>query len=377
MIYLDNAATGGKKPQSVINAVNKALLNLNANPGRSGHKLSVLASEKVFETRGKIAALVGSENESTVCFMQNCTHAINAVLHGVLKSGDHIIISSLEHNAVWRPINYLKEFKGIEYDIADVDLFNDENTILNIESLIKPNTRMVFVTSASNVVGKRLPLKSIGEVCRNRNIYFGVDGAQSVGVIPIDMQKMNIDYLCIAPHKGLYAPMGVGVLVARKSVENVLISGGTGSNSYERFQPEELPERLESGTLNLPAIVGCSAGIDFANSVGISNIYKKDIELCKLIFGELRSLKAVLYTEEPDIYRYAPLVSFNIRGYGSEEVGEYLGRHDVAVRSGLHCAPLAHKTIGTSDKGTVRVSPSIFNDESDINRLIFLLKRLI
>ncbi len=377
MIYLDNAATGGRKPDSVKKAVNDTLSRLCANPGHSGHRLSETAAEAVFDVRSKIKKMVGATSETEVCFTQNCTHAINVVLSGVLNSRDHVIISSLEHNAVLRPLNYLKLRNNVEFDVAEVYDTDDELTVRRIEKLINKNTKLVLLTAASNVTGKRLPLRSVGELCRRNGIMFAVDGAQGVGVLPLDMNVMNIDYLCIAPHKGLYAPMGVGVLVARKNIDNILISGGTGSDSANPYQPEELPERIESGTVNLPGIIGCGAGIDFVNSLGCEKIYKHEIDLCKELYRELVKMGAELYSCAPDMYRYAPLVSFNLKGYGSDEVGNYLSKQGIAVRSGLHCAPLAHKSIGTLDRGTVRVSPSVYNSENDIKKLIFLIKRLI
>ncbi len=377
MIYLDNAATSGHKPREVIRAVNNALTRFCANPGRSGHSLSLKASELVFGVRSKISRFVNSNDQNTVCFTGNCTHAINVVLHGALKKGDHAIISSLEHNAVYRPINYIMRNKGVEYDIADVDMNDDSKTVENIESKIKPSTKLIFLTAASNVFGKRLPIKTVGELCRSRGILFAVDGAQAVGIIPIDMKEMNIDYLCIAPHKGLYAPMGVGVLVAERGIEDVLISGGTGSASAEVLQPDELPDRVESGTVNLPGIAGCGAGIDFVNSIGIDKIHSKEMEFCKTAYRGLKGLGAKLYTEEPDVYGYVPVLSFNLGSFNSEAVGSYLSDHSVAVRSGLHCAPLAHRSLNTLETGTVRIAPSLYNTACDAEKMIFLLKRLI
>ena len=377
VIYLDNAATGGKKPPCVVNAVNYAICELCANPGHSGHQISVKAVEAVYDVRKKLRELIGAEYENEVCFTQNCTHAINIVLQGVLKNGDHVVISSLEHNAVLRPLNYLKLNKDVEFDVAEVDLYNDEKTLGNIESLIKSNTKLIFLTAASNVIGKRLPLRSVGELCKSRNILFAVDGAQAAGVIPLDMCLLNIDYLCIAPHKGIYAPMGLGILVSRKPIDNVLIAGGTGSDSMNPYQPDELPDRIESGTVNLPGIIGCGAGIDFVRNIGIDNIHRYEMKLCANLYNKLNKIGAELYTPVPDIYSYVPLVSFNVKGYSSDEIGNLLSKEGIAVRSGLHCAPLAHGTIGTIERGTVRVSPSIYNTEEDVEKLIFIIKRLI
>ncbi len=376
MIYLDNSATTCIKPNSVVNAVNYTLKNLSANPGRSGYEISNKAAMLVYNCRKEIKELVNAKSENNVCFTMNCTHAINTVLEGVLKAGDHIIISSLEHNAVVRPIFSMYNENKIQYSVANV--FDDEQeTIKDFEKKIRSNTKMIMVTAASNVTGRVLPLKKIGNLCKKYNLLFAVDGAQGVGIIPIDMNEMNIDYLCVAPHKGLYAPMGIGVLVAQNEIEKVLIKGGTGINSLEITQPEELPERIESGTINLPGIAGVASGAKFVKEKGIENIYSHEIKLCRYLYYNLLELKADLYTEEPQKYMFAPVVSFNLKPHNSEYVGKVLANNNIAVRTGFHCAPLAHKSIGTIDKGTVRVSTSIFNSYNDIDRLIFTLKRVI
>ena len=377
MIYLDNAATTGNKPFSVIKAVNSALINYNANPGRSGHDLSIKVAEEFLKCRSKIKEFFNCSSENNVCFTQNCTHAINIVLHGVLNHGDHIIISSLEHNAVFRPLNYLKDQKQVEFDIAQVDLYDDEITLQNIKKLIKNNTKMIFVTAASNVIGKKLPIKKIGALCKDANILFGVDAAQAAGISKIDMIDMNIDYLCIAPHKGFYAPAGLGVLIAEKPIENILISGGTGVNSLEIVQPTDLPERIESGTQNIPGIIGLKEGINFIDSKGLKRVESYEISLIKYCYKELQKIGAELYTQPPNIDNFVPVLSFNVKGYQSEQIGEYLNKNHIAVRAGLHCAPLAHKQLKTLERGTIRISPSVFNDKNQIERLIFYVKRLI
>lgn len=374
LIYLDNAATTGKKPMSVIKSNNMALHKYSSNPGRSGHNLSVKTAEAIFNCRRNIMSLVNSESENCVCFTLNCTYAINMVINGVLNKGDHLIISSLEHNAVYRPaINNT----DIEVDIFEVDFYDNKRTIENLKKLVKTNTKMIFVTSASNVVGRVLPLFEIGEFCKENNILFAVDGAQGVGVLDIDMKKMNIDYLCIAPHKGLYSPMGVGVLVAHKPINKVLIYGGTGVNSSEEIQPSDLPERIESGTLNVPGIISTNAGIDFVKRIGIKKIYNHEIALCRYAYKKLKHISAKIYTPLPSLYEYAPLISFNLHGRSSEEIGEILNSKGIAVRAGLHCAPLAHKQINTLGTGTVRISPSVFNSYDEIDRLIIILKDII
>ncbi len=366
MIYFDNAATSGIKPVGVVNAVKYALENYSANPGRSGHTLSVKVAEKVYETREKLSNFFNSDGAETVIFTQNCTHAINCVLKGILKRGDHCVISSLEHNAVVRPL--VKT--GISYSIATVSLTDDKKTVENFKEKIKPNTRLVLCMGASNVLGKVLPIKDIGEICKAKGIVFCVDAAQTAGVIPIDMQKMNIDFLCIAPHKGLYAPMGVGVLIARKSLPNTIIEGGTGTNSLELYQPDTLPERLESGTINVPAIAGISAGVDYVEKIGVNKLYKGELRLIQSLYSNIANLDGItVYTPFPKEGVYAPLLSFNVKGMDSSKAASILSQNGIAVRGGLHCSPFAHRQIGTLENGAVRVSVSSFNNHREIEAL--------
>lgn len=368
MIYFDNAATTGVKPQSVVNAVNYALKNLSANPGRSGHLLSQKAAMTVFEARQKTTEFFGSDDVETVVFTPNCTASINYVLKGVLSDGDHLVVSDLEHNAVMRPINTI----SIDYSVASVSLTNDEDTLNNFKKAIKQNTKMIFCTAASNVLGKMLPLKKIGELCQQKGILFGVDAAQGAGVMPIDMNEMNIDFLCIAPHKGLYCPMGLGILIVRSPIEKTIIEGGTGTDSLNFAQPQSLPEMFESGTVNLPAIAAVSAGIDFVKEHR-KCILKYENNLVKRLYNSLQGGNVVFYTD-PNRDGYAPVLSFNIEGVSSEKVADFLNKKGFAMRAGLHCAPTAHKKIGTVNQGTVRFSPSIFNTKNEVDLLVKQLK---
>lgn len=375
MIYFDNAATSGHKPKVVIDTVNNALRNYSANPGRSGYKASMDTAIAVYNIRKKLGDFFGCDGAEQVCFTANCTHSINFVLNGVLENGDHIIVSSLEHNAVMRPLCNLRENKGITFDIANVDLLNSKNTVENFEKLIKPNTKMIFTTHGSNVIGTVVPIKEIGEICRKKGILFGVDAAQSAGVLRINMKEMNIDYLCVAAHKGLYAPMGIGVLIARKPINNITVLGGTGSNSKQMQQPENFPERIESGTISVPNILGIGAGIDFIKSVGQNKIYEKELSITKYLYEKLFDLGCILYAPFPQKDEYLPVLSFNIKGKNSLEIADYLGKEGIAVRGGLHCAPYAHISIKTEDIGTVRISPSIYNNKNHCDKLIFSLKK--
>lgn len=377
MIYFDNAATTLIKPKSVYSAVEKSMKHYGANPGRSGHALAMRAAESVYSSRVKVARLFGCAKEENVVFTLNGTMALNMAIKGVAQRGDHFIISGLEHNAVARPIHALKSSGVIDYDIATV-YGDDEKTLQSFERLIRKNTRAIVCTHVSNVFGNILPIEKIGQLARKRGVLFIVDAAQSAGILPIDVQKMNIDFLCMPAHKGLFAPMGLGVLICcGDALLQTLIEGGTGSASSRLDQPDFLPDRMESGTVNLPAIAGLSAGIDFINSVGIENILSHEYRIMQYIYDELLQLDWVeLYTDRPCRPCLAPLLSFNIRGVESGTTAICLDKQKIAVRAGLHCAPLAHNHYGTSVGGTVRISPSAFNTLEQAKYVVRSLKKI-
>lgn len=375
MIYLDNAATTGKKPEVVIKSVSNALKSLSANPGRGGHTPSIKASEAVYRARQKVAKMFDA-NDDRVIFTPSCTAALNFAIKGSLNSGQGIIISSLEHNAVTRPAVTVNK-TGCPVKVAEVIFGDPDATLRSFERAIDKNTAALVCTHASNVSGEILPIEQIGKLCKERGITFIVDAAQTAGVLPISTQKMNIDFLCIAPHKGLYAPMGTGILIANKDIKHPLIEGGTGVNSYSLEQPLVYPERLESGTLNLPGIMGISAGIDFVRAKGIEQIYFSELALIQRLYTGLSKISGViLYTPKPQKYKYVPVLSFNLRSMPSVEVAEKLSNMGFAVRAGLHCAPLAHKRIGTVDGGTVRVSTSVFNNINEIDAFIRAVSKI-
>lgn len=376
MIYFDNAATSGKKPQEVIKAVEKCLKELSANPGRGGHTLSVSASEAVFSARKKIADFFGVNREERVIFTPSCTHGLNYAIKGVMRKGDHIIISSMEHNAVARPVETLKRM-GAEVDIAEI-IFGDINaTVRSFERHMKKNTRAVVCLHASNVTGEVFPIKEIGEICRKNNVLFIVDGAQTAGILPINCEKMCIDFLSVAPHKGLYAPMGTGILIANSDIPFTIIEGGTGVASALPYQPDEYPERMESGTVNLPGIMGISAGIDFINQKGMKKMYNYEMELMRRLYKELSKMTGVIiYSPPPETDKAVPVLSFNLMDKNSEDVANRLNSLKFAVRPGLHCAPFAHKRLGTLSRGTVRVSPSVFNNMREIDMFLESVERI-
>lgn len=375
MIYFDNAATTGKKPEKVIYATANALKNYSVNPGRGGYKESIKCSEMIFGCRKKAAEFFGASGPERVIFTANCTASLNYVIKGILRSGDHCIASSLEHNAVARPLYKLSK-TGVSVDFAKVT-DNEDETLAAFKRLIRPNTKLIICTHASNVTGRILPIKEIGAICKEKNIYFAVDAAQTAGILPINVKEMNIDYLCVACHKGLYSPMGIGLLIAEKNLENTLIEGGTGTHSLKYEQPDELPERFESGTLNVPAIAGLYEGLQFVNGKGLKSIYAHELMLAKRFYEGLEKLgNAEIYSHYPQEGYVVPTISFNIKDKTSEDVANLLAENNVAVRAGIHCAPLAHSSLGTSKVGTVRVCFSVFNNTAEVDRVLNVLKKV-
>ena len=376
MIYLDNAATSGKKPPEVISAVEKSLRELSANPGRGGHTLSIRASERVFSVRKKVAGFFKAKGEDRVIFTPSCTHGLNYAIKGIMRKGDHIIISSMEHNAVARPVEALRRM-GAEVDIAEVIFGDSDATVRSFERLMKRNTRAVVCMHASNVTGEVFPIKEIGQSCKKRGILFIVDGAQTAGLLPINCEEMCIDYLAVAPHKGLYAPMGTGILIANADIPFTIIEGGTGVASVLPHQPEEYPERMESGTLNLPGIVGIAAGIDFINRKGMEKMYSAEMGLMHRLYTGLSKIPSVnIYSPPPEKGKAVPVLSFNLRDRDSADVASTLNAGGIAVRAGLHCAPYAHKRLGTIKQGTVRVSPSVYNSQRDIELFLESVEKI-
>ena len=374
MVYFDNAATTYPKPVSVISAMSKAMVNYGANPGRSGHKLSMETAEAVFRSREKCAEFFGAETENTV-FMLNCTYALNMAIKGILTKNSHIITSDLEHNAVIRPVHAASKENGITYSVAHVSE-NDDETVRNFEKLINPHTKAVVCTCASNVTGQILPYRKIGEMCVSHGLCFILDAAQGSGVLPINLSDDNINIICSAGHKGLYGPMGTGLMITDGKYRlKTIIEGGTGSASKEIEQPEFLPDRFESGTINTSGAISLGAGIDFVTDKGVDTIYNHEWKLCKLFFDEIRkNPQVVLYSEEYGRNR-VPIVPFNIEGMSSEEAAGILSREGFFLRGGFHCAFLAHNQLGTSEIGAVRFAPSVFNTRAEVIQFIRTVNR--
>ena len=372
MIYFDNAATTYPKPESVIASVANAMRVYGANPGRAGHSMAYSTAELIYDTRKKACEMFGTDDPMNVIFTPNCTFALNCAIKGLAKKNSHFIISSLEHNAVVRPLETLKNRGVCDYSIARVEKYDGE-TYMNFERLIRDNTVAVICTGASNVFGKIPPIKGLSALCKKHGLKFIVDGAQISGVFDIDCKRDGIDILCVAAHKGLYAPMASGMMIINGSLAlDTIIEGGTGSYSAMLSQPQNLPERFESGTLSVPLIAGINAGMKFIKRAGTKKIRSHETAVMKKISTELKAMKNVItYTDfESEYENFAPLVSFNVKGKNSEEIGALLNEKGIAVRAGLHCAVLAHKTYGTEDTGTVRAAPSFFTNMNDVNLLL-------
>lgn len=376
MIYLDNAATSYPKPEVVINAFAQSVEKYGANPGRGGYDFSVKTAEKVFETRMVLNEFFNGYGEENIAFASSCTHALNTAIKGLAMRGTHVLISSLEHNSVLRPVYALKKANVVDFSVFKVEK-NKEKTLENFRKAMRKNTKMCVATAVSNVFGYTLPLKEMSRIIHNNNGVFIVDGAQGAGVIELDMKEQGIDCLCLPGHKGLLGTMGTGVLLHNGSKIRPLIHGGTGTASLEYNQPEQFPESLESGTLNVPGICALCEGVKYVKNRGVSDIFQKETLLAQELFDGLKSIENVIcYEEYYDECPRAPVVSFNVRNMHSEKVAFMLNEKNVCVRGGFHCSALAHSYSGTKGVGTVRVSPSCNNTKKDINYLLNLVEKI-
>lgn len=361
MIYWDNAATTWPKPSTVRFATCKASELYGANPGRAGHQMSLKTAEQVYICREAVADFFGLEDPTGVVFTANCTASINMVIGGLMKDGGRVLTSDLEHNAVMRPLAALSS-RYPRYDTVPW-CADEEELVERFRRAIRPDTRLLICTHASNVFGVTFPIRKLGELAHRYGLLFCVDAAQTAGVLPLDMERDHIDYLCVAPHKGLYAPMGTGLLLCREKTRiPAMVRGGTGSHSLSLEQPEELPDRLESGTPNVSGICGIRAGIEFVKGKGQAAVYAHEIQCLQRVYDGLVSYPAIrLYTPRPQAGNTAPVLSLNVEGVPSEQTATWLDAEGIAVRAGWHCAPAAHRHFGTLEQGTVRLAPSVFS----------------
>lgn len=375
-IYFDNAATSSPKPPEVLERVSAALTEFNANPGRSGHSVALSAAREVLSARERLAALMNAGEETNIAFAFNCTDALNLAIKGALRYGDHVITTQLEHNSVLRPINALAARGRISLSIVSprADGFVDPE---DIRASIRKNTRLIAVTHASNVTGAIQPVAAIGELARREGILYLIDGAQAIGATPVNVRALSCDLYAFPGHKSLLGPMGTGGLYIRPGVVlRTLREGGTGTDSESMLQPDERPERYESGTLNLPGIAGLGAGCAFV-AKRVSAIMSHERELTGALYEGLSAIRgAEIYSPREEAAR-AGIVSFNLPEMTSSDVADRLGRMGIAVRGGLHCAPGAHRFLGTLRRGAVRASVGYANTFEEVDAFLNAVNAIV
>ena len=377
-IYFDNAATSWPKPPETIAAMQNYLQNIGGSPGRSGHRLSIEAARIVFGAREKLACLFNVPDPLQIVLTKNATEALNIAIFGLLKPGDHVITSGMEHNSVMRPLR-LMEAGGVDITVIPC---NQKGLLdpAQIVGAIQKNTKGIFITHASNVTGTVLPVADIGRIARDHGLVLCIDAAQTAGSYPIDVLDMNIDLLAFTGHKSLLGSSGTGGLYIREGLEkNIepLCVGGTGSRSEMESQPDFMPDRYEAGTPNTAGIAGLQAGVEFVLSRGLDEIKEKEENLTKMFIEGIGNLPGITLYGQTSVGRRIPVVSFNIDGMDPAAVAWELDeRFNIMSRSGLQCAPAAHKTIGTYPVGTVRFSFSYFNTEEQIIKSIEALEQI-
>lgn len=368
VLYLDNAASSWPKPDETWQAMEHFMRNIGANPGRSGHRLSIEAGRILMDAREALAELFGINDSLRICFTRNATESLNLAIFGTLQAGDHCITSSMEHNSVMRPLRALEK-KGVEITLTPCSS-KGELDPQQIEKAIKANTKLVVTTHASNVTGTLMPIGAIGKITRKHGVLFCIDAAQTAGAYPIDLKKMDIDFLAFTGHKALYGPQGTGGLYIREGLEadlEALTRGGTGSRSEFQEQPDFMPDKYESGTPNTVGVAGLGAGARFILAQGVARIRAKEQALTRILIEGLGSIPGVCVYGCRDAERQVAIVSFTIRDLSPSEITMELDEEfGIMSRPGLHCAPAAHLTIDTFPQGTVRLSAGYFTTKEDI-----------
>ncbi|MBD3391146.1 MAG: aminotransferase class V-fold PLP-dependent enzyme [Chitinivibrionales bacterium] len=379
LVYLDNAATSWPKPPDVAEAMTRFLAEVGANPGRAGHRLANESARIVYDTREAVAALFNAGDPLRVVFTRNATEAINLALKGLLDKGDHAVTTGVEHNSVMRPLRALQE-RGVELSVASCSPhgFVDPDAVAKA---VKPGTRLIAVTHASNVVGSIAPVREIGTIARGKGLCLLIDAAQTAGALDIDMQRDNIDLLAFTGHKSLYGPMGTGGLVFGPRIDisriEPLTRGGTGSRSEQETQPAFAPDKYESGTPNVVGLAGLLAGVRWVRARGVEHIRRNEMVLTQQCIDGLRAIDGVTVYGGLDAARQTATVSFCVAGVSVSELGLALDEDfGILCRVGLHCAPVAHRTMGTFPGGTVRFSMGAFNTKRDIDAALSAVARL-
>lgn len=378
-IYLDNASTTFPKAPNVANAMANYITNYGININRGSYALAYDVEDIIYTTRQRLNTLFKGHDPSHVIFTQNVTMSLNMVIKGLLKAGDHVLVSSIEHNAVMRPLTQLLD-KGITFDIIPCDVTGSIEKDA-IKSLIRPNTVAIITNHASNVCGTIQPIESIGAICKAHNLHFIVDAAQTAGVIPIDVKAYHIDALCFTGHKGLLGPQGIGGIILTKEMAQILtplIAGGTGSFSHLETMPTNMPDAFEAGTLNLPGIIGLNEGVSYIESIGMENIHNHELALTKAFLEGLHSITGVNIIGKQDIQDRTAVVSITIDDMDAASIAyELESKYHIMTRVGLHCAPRAHQTLGTYPEGTVRFSFGYANTYEDVETALSALHRIL
>ena len=375
MIYFDNAATSLQKPEAVIEAVAEAMKSL-GNASRGAHSAALGSNRMVYETRELLAELFHIDDPSRIAFTMNATESLNIAIAGIFRPEDHVITTVMEHNSVLRPL-YRMEESGTELSFLQADK-KGSISYEELENAIRSNTRAVICTHASNLTGNVLDLEKIGEICKKHRLLFLVDASQTAGIIPIDVQKMKISVLCFTGHKGLLGPQGTGgIYVAPEINIRPLIVGGSGVQSYLKTQPDEMPARLEAGTLNAHGIAGLHAAVSYIIEKGVEQIYQEEHEKTDYFYRMIRSIPDIHIYGDPEAELHAPIIALNIGDYDSAQVAdELMETYGIATRAGAHCAPLMHQALGTQKQGAVRFSFSQFNTRKELDAGIQALREL-
>lgn len=375
--YLDNAATSFPKPRSVSREVKRCIDEYCGNAGRGSHRLSLLAANKIYECREQICSMFGANAPESIVFIPSCSYGLNLIIKGTLKQGDHVLISDMEHNSVLRPLKKLEREGKITFDVFSAlskPNQSDEDLIGGIKSKLKRNTRLLICTHQSNLCSYALPIAKIGEFCKQNHVLFALDTAQSAGHTEIDVQKLNVNFLCAPGHKGLYGPQGSAFIIINSPyLLDTLIEGGNGIHSLLSDMPDFLPERFEVGTLPLPSIVGLCEGVKEVRRRTICEISQSERTLFRELRDGLMNIKGVtVYLPQFE----GNTLLFNIEGVSAEQVSSLLDAQNICLRAGFHCAALAHNSLGTQDTGAVRASFGMFNTTRDVDRLLTACQNL-
>lgn len=378
-IYLDNASTTFPKAPNVANAMSDYLTNYGININRGSYALAYDVEDIIYTTRQRLNTLFNGHDPSHVTFTQNVTMSLNMVIKGLLKAGDHILVSSMEHNAVMRPLTQLLD-NGITFDVIPCDVTGSIK-IDAIESLIRPNTVAIIINHASNVCGTIQPIQSIGALCKAHNLHFIVDAAQTAGVIPINVKACHIDALCFTGHKGLLGPQGIGGIILTKEIAQTLtplIAGGTGSFSHLETIPTHMPDAFEAGTLNLPGIIGLNEGLSYIESKGMEKIHNHELALTQAFLEGLQFIDCINIVGNQNIQDRTAVISITIDGMDPASIAyELESNYHIMTRVGLHCAPRAHQTLGTYPEGTVRFSFGYANTLEEVDMALSVLHTIL